>query len=309
MCHPRCIVVAPTRELATQVGLKEIYRLGYKLMKEDQIRDMIEKKASIIISTPGRVLDLMNLEGNQGEEKSKQQYLSLDRLNLMFSSIPPEQKYQTVCCSATYTDRIRDSVNQWCPDRYEVEIPNSSLVLNSLSEVSVNPLITQDIHLCSEHKKIRKLFDFIRYVQHQDELNHVRQKSIALIFVNKMKTGEYILDFVRKNWAKGPSGRQKQGRFLPSAKPTEESEENDVKNLRIDFLHSKMAQPYPLSISSSIPSFHNSKQDSEQFQIRKDPVSDHNGYREARDRHSESSLCFELRFPYKPRHIYILSYS
>ncbi len=24
MCHPRCIVVAPTRELATQVGLKEV---------------------------------------------------------------------------------------------------------------------------------------------------------------------------------------------------------------------------------------------------------------------------------------------
>lgn len=37
-----------------------------------------------------------------------------------------------------------------------------------------------------------------QYVQQQDELNHVRQKSIALIFVNKMKTGEYILDFVRK---------------------------------------------------------------------------------------------------------------
>lgn len=34
--------------------------------------------------------------------------------------------------------------------------------IDTLSEVSVNPLITQDIHLCSEHKKIRKLFDFIR---------------------------------------------------------------------------------------------------------------------------------------------------
>ena len=63
-------------------------------------------------------------------------------------------------------------MDQWCPDRYEVEIPNSSLLLSidmgerftvdSLSEVSINPLITQDIRLCSEHKKIRKLFDFIR---------------------------------------------------------------------------------------------------------------------------------------------------
>ena len=34
--------------------------------------------------------------------------------------------------------------------------------LDNSSEVSINPLITQDIHVCSEHKKIRKLMDFIR---------------------------------------------------------------------------------------------------------------------------------------------------
>lgn len=113
---------------------------------------MVEKRASVIISTPGRfdwrrrmmtrVLDLMNLEVSSEEEKKpKQQYLSLDRvnylvvdeadlmldisslplsflpslhlgfkeqLNLMFSSIPRDQSYQTVCCSATYTDRVEE---------------------------------------------------------------------------------------------------------------------------------------------------------------------------------------------------------
>ena len=118
-------------------------------------------------------------------------------------------------------EQIKDSVDRWCTDRYEVEIPNKSLLLSihssaiittidTLSEVSVNPLITQDIHLCSEHKKIRNyLISFVygydwligseeQYVQQQDEVNHVRQKSIALIFVNKAKTGDYVLDFVRK---------------------------------------------------------------------------------------------------------------
>jgi len=28
--------------------------------------------------------------------------------------------------------------------------------------VSLNPLITQDVQLCSEHKKLRKTMDFIR---------------------------------------------------------------------------------------------------------------------------------------------------
>ena len=54
---------------------------------------MIDKKASVIISTPGRldqrikvkyrVLDLMNLEVNQEEDASKQPYLKLDRVNYL----------------------------------------------------------------------------------------------------------------------------------------------------------------------------------------------------------------------------------
>ena len=125
--------------------------------------------------------------------------------------------------------------------------------------MSLNPLVTQDVQLCSEHKKLRKLFDFIRvgargafhlqFVQKEDAEKGVRQRSIALIFVNKAKTGEFVLDFVRKvgttrasqrqNWSRGPSGRQKQGRL-------EHKDAEEEKNLRIDFLHSKLSQPYPL---------------------------------------------------------------
>lgn len=39
---------------------------------------------------------------------------------------------------------------------------NPSFTSDTDSEVSINPLITQDVQLCSEHKKLRKLFDFIR---------------------------------------------------------------------------------------------------------------------------------------------------
>ena len=83
------------------------------------------------------VLDLMNLqlpritpEGEQSTIEAKDeegiQFLSLDRinyivvdeadrmldlgfkeqLNLMFSSLSPEQHYQIVCCSATNTDKV-----------------------------------------------------------------------------------------------------------------------------------------------------------------------------------------------------------
>ena len=91
-----------------------------------------------------------------------------EQLNVMLGSFPPTQCYQVICCSATFTEKIRESVDQWCPDRYEVEIPNKSIVVNNSSEVSINPLITQDIQVCSEHKKVRKLMDFIRVRKRSD---------------------------------------------------------------------------------------------------------------------------------------------
>ena len=84
-----------------------------------------------------------------------------------------------------------------------------------------------------------------------------------------------------QNWAKGPSGKQKQGRLpgqlIGKKKQVEEGkkadmnkqendlaemkgeggeeeegqEENGVKNLRIDFLHSKMPQAYPCNLTYS----------------------------------------------------------
>ncbi|CBK23110.2 uncharacterized protein [Blastocystis hominis] len=261
ICHPRCLILAPTRELAMQ-----IYRLCYKLTKDKQVEEMIASQANVVISTPGRTLDLLNLHQSDTDTESGHQHILLrsepfapsqqlgfkEQLNLMLGSFPSSQSLQVVCCSATFTEKagsdslnhpqIRASVETWCPDRYDVEIPNNSIIVNNTSEVSINPLITQDIHVCSEHKKIRKLMDFIRFVQEQDEKTQVRQKSIALIFVNKMKTGEFLLDWIHKNWEKGPSGKQKQGR----AKPSKEGEApEEVKRLRIDFLNSQMTQPYP----------------------------------------------------------------
>ena len=36
-----------------------------------------------------------------------------EQLNTMFSSIPDEKKFQTVCCSATYTDKVRINLLKW----------------------------------------------------------------------------------------------------------------------------------------------------------------------------------------------------
>ena len=104
----------------------------------------------------------------------------------------------------------------------------------------------------------------------EDEKKGIRQRSIAIIFVNKMKTGEFLINFIRENWQKGPSKRSRAGKKLAkklaSQKKEEnqkeekeedeasDKEENGTKQLRIDFLNSKMSQPVREKILNSFKS-------------------------------------------------------
>lgn len=92
ICHPRCLILAPTRELAMQ-----IHRLCYKLTKvfsfvrcslvvggiskDKQVDDMISSQANVVISTPGRTLDLLNLQSSK--EGPGVQYMALDRVSYL----------------------------------------------------------------------------------------------------------------------------------------------------------------------------------------------------------------------------------
>ena len=64
-----------------------------------------------------------------------------EQLNLMFNSLSTEREYQIVCCSATNTEKVvmrrRDDgqiqgvVEKWCPNRYDIEMPNNSIVVST----------------------------------------------------------------------------------------------------------------------------------------------------------------------------------
>ncbi|MBI3784786.1 MAG: DEAD/DEAH box helicase, partial [Deltaproteobacteria bacterium] len=168
---PRALIVAPTRELATQIqveaeklaqftGLKVVAIFG-GVPAGKQIRALRER-ADIIVACPGRLLDLMQ----QGFVKlSGIEVLVLDEADHMFDLgfLPnvrrilealPKQR-QTLLFSATMPKEVRSLATQILHDPQIVELAHSK------------PAHTIEQHVCSvaSHRKL----DLLRHLLKEDE--------------------------------------------------------------------------------------------------------------------------------------------
>jgi ATP-dependent RNA helicase RhlE len=134
----RCLVLAPTRELASQIG--ESFRtygrytnlrstVIYGGVGQNPQVKALEHGVDIVVATPGRLLDLMN----QGYVNlSHVEILILDEADQMFdmgfihdlrrivSKVPRER--QTLLFSATMPPPIREMARQWLRDPVSVQV-------------------------------------------------------------------------------------------------------------------------------------------------------------------------------------------
>ncbi|HZL87408.1 MAG TPA: DEAD/DEAH box helicase [Pirellulaceae bacterium] len=134
----RCLVLAPTRELASQIG--ESFRtygrytnlrstVIYGGVGQNPQVKALQHGVDIVVATPGRLLDLMN----QGYVNlSHVEILILDEADQMFdmgfihdlrrivSRVPRER--QTLLFSATMPPPIREMAQQWLRDPVSVQV-------------------------------------------------------------------------------------------------------------------------------------------------------------------------------------------
>ena len=139
---PRCLVLAPTRELAGQIAEgfqtygKHLPLRGAVLFggvnQNPQVKKL-QRGLDVLIATPGRLLDLMN----QGYvDLSKVEVLVLDEADRMLdmgfihdirkvvSKVPAE--HQTLFFSATMPSEIKKLANQMLTDPVKIEIAPES---------------------------------------------------------------------------------------------------------------------------------------------------------------------------------------
>ena len=146
----QALVLAPTRELATQVS-DTIYRYGQHLGVrvvpiyggQSYVRQQrrLEKGADVLVATPGRLLDLIkqgwvDLSGvgylvlDESDEMLKMGFI--EDVETILKRIPAQ--HQTALFSATLPDRVRELASQYMHDPVTVSIRKATLTASEVAQ-------------------------------------------------------------------------------------------------------------------------------------------------------------------------------
>lgn len=191
--HPRALILAPTRELALQVGdsIKAYGRrvsircsVVYGGVTIDPQIDRLKRGIDILVATPGRLLDLA---GHRDVNLSRIEFLVFDEadrmLDLGFSreisevlALMPEDR-RTMLFSATYTRQVRELAQKILTEPDYIEVSPDHTAAES---------IVQKVHLVDKSHKRDLLIHLILRDRRRQVLVFVRTKFGANKLTEKL---------------------------------------------------------------------------------------------------------------------------
>lgn len=212
--HIRSLVLAPTRELASQIaesfrtygrytGLRHAVVYG-GVGQQPQVK-ALQRGVDILVATPGRLLDLMN----QGfVDLSRVETLILDEADQMLDmgfihdlkrivSRVPRQR-QTLLFSATMPHEIRRLADQWLRDPIEV---------NAAPQATPADRVEQSVYFIDRGDKPRLLAQYLRDQAAQRALVFTRTKHGADKLVRALQRSGIRAEAIHGN--KSQNARQR----------------------------------------------------------------------------------------------------
>lgn len=206
------LVLVPTRELALQVT-RELQVIETRVVaiyggadRQSQINELKEKMF-ILAATPQRLLDLSKDDALQLASIKHVVLDEADRLaghsdlcqqatNILEQC---SNRITTCLCSATFPGTVQPQWNEWIAGKpcVLVEVDTIRKEAKSSSKLDFGKIpenLTQTLHVCAQHKKIRKLLTTINMQRREDG----RQPSLGIIFVGKIKTLHYVYSCLQK---------------------------------------------------------------------------------------------------------------
>ncbi len=182
--EPRSLILAPTRELALQIGedskgLNKFTGLTTATlvggMDYDKQLKQVEGKVDILVATPGRLIDFMRRKSIFLDQV---EILVIDEADRMMDmgfipdvktierATPFKNERQTLLFSATFSQDIINLSERWTNDPVKIEIE---------PEIKTSDAVEQKIYLVSAEEK----YPLLRHVLEEDEIERV------MIFANR----------------------------------------------------------------------------------------------------------------------------
>ncbi len=193
----RALIIAPTRELVIQIADDAKLLCKYTDLKihtlvggmdyAKQQRHLHEDLVDILVATPGRLLDFC---GNKDVYLDQLEVLVIDEADRMLDmgfipqvrqivrQAPKREDRQTLFFSATFTDEVRNLVEQWTFEPVTIDIQPESVATDS---------VDQHIYLVSTEEKYTLLYNLIQqehaesmivFANRRDECRDLQEKLL-----------------------------------------------------------------------------------------------------------------------------------
>ena len=191
--HPRALIIAPTRELAMQIGedsqglnrftgLRTVVLYGG--MDYNKQERQLDGDVDIVVATPGRLLDfaqkgVVNLrfvETMVIDEADRMLDMGfIPDVRRIIYKTPPKEKRQTVLFSATLTDEVMRLAAAWMVDPERVDIEPEQVAVDS---------VDQKVFIVTDKEKFPLLYNIIK----NDNPDRI------IIFANRRDQTERLAD-------------------------------------------------------------------------------------------------------------------
>ncbi|GGY73424.1 hypothetical protein GCM10011613_18180 [Cellvibrio zantedeschiae] len=193
----RALIIAPTRELVIQIAEDAKLLCKYTDLKihtlvggmdyVKQQRHLHEDLVDILVATPGRLLDFC---GNKDVYLDQLEVLVIDEADRMLDmgfipqvrqivrQAPKREDRQTLFFSATFTDDVRNLVEQWTYKPVTIDIQPENVA---------NSTVEQHVYLVSTEEKYTLLYNLIQqehaesmivFANRRDECRDLQEKLV-----------------------------------------------------------------------------------------------------------------------------------
>lgn len=198
--NPYCLVLAPTRELASQIALvfeqfrsvvSTITLVGGKRRSEQQ-NQLRSFNYDVYVATPGRLNDLIE---QKDVNISNIKYLIIDEADrLLDMGFEPQLRQiiktiksprQTMMFTATWPREVRSLASEF--------MGNFELLEVDSKELKANPNIKQTTDVCAPNEKVEKLIDFVKSTKQNDS------SARLLVFCNQKRSVDFVTQMLTRN--------------------------------------------------------------------------------------------------------------